>query len=103
MERTVLLKEIKFRVKKIEPTAEIWLYGSRADGTAHIGSDWDILILIDTNKISVEDEFLLTSPIYDLEFETGQIISPFVYTKKQWNRKKVTPFYNNVESNHFVL
>lgn len=39
MKRDKLLNEIKTRIKQVKPFTEIWLYGSRADGTANIGSD----------------------------------------------------------------
>ncbi len=35
--------------------------------------------------------------LYDLELETGQALSIFVYSKDDWNTKqKVSPFYENV-------
>jgi len=35
-------------------------------------------------------------PFYDLEFDTGEVISPMIYTEREWNSKyKVTPFYQN--------
>lgn len=39
----------------------------------------------------------ISYPFYDLEFETGEVISPMFYTEKEWNSKyKVTPFYQNL-------
>ena len=45
-ERLLLLK-CRDAVKKIEPSAEIILYGSRARGNAEPESDYDFLILTD--------------------------------------------------------
>jgi hypothetical protein len=60
-------------------------------------SDWDLLILLNKDKITTEVERSITYPLYDLEFEIGEVISPLVYSEKDWNSKySVTPFYSNV-------
>jgi len=51
MESEVLLQRIKELVCAIEPTAQIFLYGSRARNDARPDSDWDILILVDVSSI----------------------------------------------------
>lgn len=92
-----ILEKIKARVSEKEPSAKIYLYGSRVRGTAHKESDWDILILLNRDKITHEIEELITSPLYDLEFELGEIISPMVYSVSEWNTKyKITSFYHHV-------
>lgn len=42
-----LLKQVKSAILKIEPHADIILYGSRARGDAHVESNWDFLVLLD--------------------------------------------------------
>lgn len=80
-----------------DPSAKIYLYGSRAKGAAKKESDWDLLILLNKNEITREIEISITYPLYDLEFDTGELISPMVYTENEWNTKySVTPFYHNV-------
>jgi predicted nucleotidyltransferase len=92
-----ILKEIKRIVLEQDPFAKIYLYGSRARGSPGKESDWDILILLNINKITGELEKSITYPLYDLEFETGEIISPMVYSESEWNTKySITPFYHNV-------
>lgn len=94
---TKILNQIKKIVRHEDPNAKIYLYGSRSRGTAKDDSDWDLLILLNRDNISYEDERRITYPLYDLEFNTGEVISPMIYTKKEWNSKyKVTPFYQNV-------
>jgi hypothetical protein len=35
--------------------------------------------------------------LYDLELETGEVFSVFVYSKNDWqSRQKITPFFKNV-------
>ena len=92
-----ILNEIKRIIKEKDSNAKIYLYGSRVRGTANKQSDWDLLILINKEKITPEIEEEITYPLYDLEFETGELISPMVYSEKEWNTKyKITPFYHNV-------
>lgn len=88
---------IKRLVIEKDSTAKIYLYGSRAKGNARKDSDWDLLILLNRDKITSDIEKEITNSLYDFEFESGQIISPMVYSEKEWNSKyKITPFYKNV-------
>lgn len=89
------------RIKKIildkDPSAKVYLYGSRARGTMKPDSDWDLLILLNKDTITTDIERTVTYPLYDLEFEIGEVISPMVYSEKEWNSKhRVTSFYSNV-------
>lgn len=60
-------------------------------------SDWDLLILLNKDKITTDIERRITYPLYDLEFEIGEVISPMVYSEKEWNSiHRITPFYSNV-------
>ncbi|MCU4166782.1 nucleotidyltransferase domain-containing protein [Marinilabiliaceae bacterium A049] len=92
-----MLSDIKNTVKGKFPDAQIILYGSRAKGIARDDSDWDLLILLNKEKITPEIEESVTYPLYDLEIELGEVISPMVYSLSEWNSKyKITPFYYNV-------
>ena len=92
-----ILKKIKMIVKEKAPSSKIYLYGSRARGTARNNSDWDLLILLKNDKITPEIEKEITYSLYDLEFDTGEIISPMVYSENEWNTKyRITSFYSNV-------
>ena len=87
---------IKQYVSDVEPTAEVILYGSRARGDERIDSDWDIIILTSLNA-DVETERKFRYRLYDLELETGESFSVFVYSKNNWqNIQKNTPFYQSV-------
>jgi len=75
-------KQIIFKIKQLvklaEPTATVILYGSYARGQNNKHSDIDVLILVDKEKITFSDEQRIKYPLYDLEFETGTIISPSI-------------------------
>lgn len=92
-----ILQRIKMLILQTEPSAKIYLYGSRARGTARLDSDWDLLILLNKDRITNEEEQSIAYPLYDLEFEIGEVISPMVYSEKEWDSKyRITPFYSNV-------
>lgn len=95
--KRILLK-IRDLVKKTEPSATVILYGSYARGQNNKHSDIDILILVDNDKITYSDEQKIKYPLYDLEFETGKIISPLIFSRKDWETKhSITPFYRSVK------
>lgn len=99
-----ILKMIKNSVKSKAPNSTVILYGSRARGDNRSDSDIDILILLDKERITREDEKKIKYPLYDIEFETGKIISPIVLTKLDWeSRHKITPFYDNVTKEGVIL
>lgn len=46
----------------------------------------------------------IKSPLYRLEWSTGRIISPLVYTRKEWlERHKGTPFFYNVAGSRVAM
>jgi len=100
---TNIASRIRTEIKRIDPKAKVVLFGSRARGDARKDSDWDLLILIDSLNIR-ESEDLFRDKIYDLELETGEIISMFVYNNKDWtSRHKITPLYKSIKKEGVVL
>ena len=95
---------IKKSVRSPEPGAKVILYGSYARGDNRKDSDIDIIILLDKGQISREDEKRIKYPLYDIEFDSGQVISPLVFTLADWKtRNRITPFYQNVISESIEL
>ena len=82
--------------KAHQPKARIILFGSRARGDAHKGSDWDILILLDKEQVTPADKEHISYPIFELGWELDEMIHPIMYTAKEWEAKYYTPFYKNV-------
>jgi len=99
-----ILTRIKEIVSITEPEATIILYGSYARGEQKEDSDIDILILVNKEKITYSDEKRIKYPLYELEFESGTIISPIVFSRDEWEiRHKITPFYKNVKQEGILL
>lgn len=72
------------------------LYGSRARGDAKSSSDWDILILLNKDKLVQEDYDKVSYPFVLLGCDLGEEINPIMYTQKEWESYNITPFYENV-------
>lgn len=92
-----ILKKISKRIHATDPEAEAYLFGSRARGNFRSDSDWDILILVDQEKVNNEIELKFRNDLYDLELDSGQNISILIYPKKYWKERLIySPLYENV-------
>jgi predicted nucleotidyltransferase len=99
----ILQKIIKV-VDKNAPDSEVYLYGSQARGNANKLSDWDLLILLNRPNISFDLETKFMNEFYDLELETGEVISPLIYSKYDWNNKYfITPLFENIKNEGIKL
>jgi predicted nucleotidyltransferase len=93
-----IIQMIKKVVEKNAPDSEVYLYGSQARGKAKKLSDWDLLILLNTPNVSFEFETKFMDEFYELELSTGEIFSPLIYSKNDWNSNyTITPFYENIQ------
>ena len=86
------------------PLVKTILYGSEARGDAHPDSDIDLLVLVDKDKLSYADKDSIIAPFYDIELETGVIISTLIMPRKECeNRPFLTPFQYNVNKEGIIL
>ena len=73
------------------------LFGSQARGTAREDSDWDILIILDKERLEPSDYDEVSYPLTTLGWDLGEQIHPIMYTLKEWLANAITPFHKNVE------
>lgn len=98
LEEKQIMGRIGNAVHAVEPDAEVYLFGSRARGDHKVVSDWDVLILLDEDPVKNSTEDRIREPLYDIELETGQLISVFVYPKTFWQSDlKHSPLYENIQ------
>ena len=72
------------------------LHGSRTRGDASQHSDWDILILLDKDALEQSDYNNVSYPFVLLGYDLGEEINPIIYTTKEWDTYRITPFYENI-------
>lgn len=104
MKKNDILREIKRTAKAVLPKGgQLILYGSRARNEATKDSDWDLLILLDKSRIEQQDYQHVLYPIAALSWDLGELISPVMYSKDEWEKISFTPFYKNVEQDGIRL
>jgi predicted nucleotidyltransferase len=97
MNREQLIEQVKQAIYKVEPVADIILYGSRSRGDATSESDWDLLILVDG---LVDDKRIneIRYQLYEIEWESGEVISSIIRNRKEWNSDlyKIMPIHQQI-------
>lgn len=97
MTREQLLQRVKEAVLGFDAHAKVVLYGSRARGDAEPDSDWDFLVLLSV-PVNSETKASLIRQLYDVELETGEVISTIIHSQSKWDTSlmRAMPFHENV-------
>ena len=99
-----VLNKIKQVARSTTPEGSVvLLFGSRARGEAHKGSDWDILIVLPKDFLQQSDYDMVSYPLVELGWTLGEQINPIIYTKKEWEANSITSFYDNVQRDAISL
>lgn len=103
MSHTDILQQIQQLGRQLLPKdAHLLLYGSRARGDYHEGSDWDLLILL--NRPQEASDFQnIAYPLMELGFDLGEYFSVQTYSQQEWEAISFLPYYKNVELDKIVL
>lgn len=98
-----LITDVVAVVKKIDPTAKILLYGSRARKDHTDNSDWDFFIATSFDKPrDLEDDLL--NPLYDVMLKYDELIQVFVHSKSDWEAgASPSPIYDNIRNEGIEL
>lgn len=102
--RDVILSKVKELVLSIEPSAEVFLFGSRARNDFTEFSDWDFLVLVDGEVDSARVD-RIRHLLYEIEWDTGEVISSIVKSRRLWNNPdyRVVPLHKSVEREGILL
>ncbi|MBK9730346.1 MAG: nucleotidyltransferase domain-containing protein [Chitinophagaceae bacterium] len=87
---------IRQAVLDVDPSAEMYLFGSRARGDADKFSDWDVLIL-SSMQVDEKVKDLFRDKILEVEIAQDQIITSIIYSKLNWGNYSVTPLFQNIQ------
>jgi hypothetical protein len=73
------------------------LYFSAREPETKADSDWDILVLLNKDRVEEGDHDEYSYPLWELGWRINQMIHPIIYSMKEWAMRKGSPFYENVE------
>lgn len=99
-----ILKKVKESIKNIEPSAEIFLFGSHARRNHTQESDWDFLILVN-GAVDTARTDRIRHHLYEIELETGQIISSIIRSRQDWNSPRYgsIPLHANIKREGILI
>ncbi len=81
---------IKQHIQSLEPEAQLRLLKPEKE------EDWQLYVLT-VNKPDLTKEKQLLDACYKIELETGESMSLFIYTQKDWGKQFLkTPIYKDV-------
>jgi len=100
---TAIFEDIRQLKRQLIPNEKAILFGSQARGDARPDSDWDLLVLLDKEKITYEDENTYAYPFANIGWNYGTYISVKLYTNKEWEERNFTPFYYNVQKDGILI
>jgi len=104
MDQEQIRNRIKKTITRQDPNATAYLFGSRARGDFRPDSDWDIVILIDSQYVTNEIEDKFRDGLFDIELDSGQIISTFIYPREYWSSTLIhSPLYCKVKTEGIKL
>ena len=92
-----IFQEIQALKRKILPNEKVILFGSQARGDARPDSDWDLLVLLNKEKKEFEDEDIYGYPFDKIGWNYKVAINTILYSITEWEKRKITPFYKNIE------
>ena len=93
-----IFKEIQILKRQILPHEKVIIFGSQARGDAREGSDWDLLVVLNKKGKHNWDDFdKYVSPFEEMGWDYSVAINSLLYTQEEWETRKITPLYKNIE------
>ena len=93
---TEIFENIRTLKRQLLPNDRMILFGSQARGDAQPDSDWDLLVLLDSDSTNLDDEIKYSYPFAKLGWNFNIDMNVLLYTKNDWEKRTFLPFYKNV-------
>jgi len=91
-----IFNEIQTLKRQILPNEKVILFGSQARGDAREDSDWDLLVIVNSNSTNLEDEIKYSYPFAKLGWIYNIDMNVLLYSTNDWEKRNFTLFYKNV-------
>ena len=98
-----IFENIRTLKRQLLPNDRMIFFGSQARGDDRPDSDWDLLVLLDKDKITYEDENVYAYPFAEMGWDYGAYVSVKMYTQQEWQNRSFTPFFQNVQKDGIVI
>lgn len=104
-----VIKAMGDKLRSIDPTAKAYLFGSRARGEGRDvsdwdeRSDWDVLILLNKPKVTLDDYAKYSYPLEELGLDMNEMVNPVLFSRKEWDDNHFTVFHHNVEADAIAI
>ena len=96
-EQQIFDKIADFSKSLLPADSQLILFGSHARHEATAESDWDLLLLLNNEKITDEDYNQYVWPLVNIGWSYGEYFSVKAYTNNSWEKRKGSPLYKNIE------
>ena len=91
-----IFEEIQDLKRQILPNEKVILFGSQARGDARPNSDWDLLLLVNSETTNLDDEIKYSYPFAKLGWTYNVDVNVLLYSKNDWEKRSFMPFYKSV-------
>jgi uncharacterized protein len=91
-----ILNLVKNKIHSIDPNARIFLFGSRARNDFRDDSDWDFLILTQSD-ITRDYKNKISDSLFETELDTNQVLTSIIQNISTWENYSNTSIYKNIK------
>jgi predicted nucleotidyltransferase len=99
-----VIQKVKESVYRYDRNAELILFGSRARGDWHEESDWDFLVLTDSEHTEWLSDVLRRNINESIELVSFDVIFILVKNRKQWDEEyAVTALYQSINEEGLLI
>ncbi|MDR2234011.1 MAG: nucleotidyltransferase domain-containing protein [Tannerella sp.] len=90
-----IFKEIQTLKRQIMPNEKLILFGSQARGDAKPDSDWDLLILLNSERSTFKEDYdTYASPFDEVGLKYNTLVNAVIYNIKEWDERPSLLKYN---------